>query len=545
MNEQDLFDIMDGLPARQIAEAAEWKYRHGKAQANEIDEILTGSPMPEKITYRNTPPEAAEPAAEPIVLGRPAGSSGKQSRIVRSATAGLAAVAAVFALAFGGIALKLYRDNNEIAASQPGTAVSDGDFIVTELTANDIVNSTDIQTQAVVFHTTDPGTTVTFDIPETPAEYKEDNTVSAGETNFLGGKGLLRPVTAEGDPCILQDDEYIYICGNTKVRKTALDPLKAPDPELVCQKAGCEHNEDDCLLYKYGYGHLMSSGTDIYYADCETESVLQGYAGGLKRIYSDGTTEDIHPQNKISPADESSGKIVGRIHYTHILRLGDTGIYYLKGYGWRYSDDESGLDRVLLPMLLNSRTGETITLNISEIGHNAYIDDYAVMYDEASGHLFLSITNGFTDTCTAVNEIDIYTGEILQEYNSWDEQAEIISWFVRDHQLHYLGETPEDRYKVNWYVRDMDTQETRMLQADCGFSSFAYCDGRVYATYHASVGNDAVYSCAPDGTDAVMLTESNTLFRSLMPIASPDCIGVNSNTGSVYVLLDGKTYRLL
>lgn len=542
MNEQDLFDIMDGLPERQIAEAAEWKYRRGKAQANEIDAILTSSPMPEKITYRNTPPEAPDTEAETVVLSRPANGSGKQSRIVRSGTAGLAAVAAIFALAFGGIALKLYRDNNEIAASQPGAAVSDGDFIVTELTGDDIVNSTVIQTQAVVFHTTDPGTTVTFDIPDTPVEHREDNTVSAGETNFLGGKGLLRPVTSEGNTCILQDDEYIYIQGNRKVRKTALDPLKSPSPDLICQKAGCLHNTGDCLLNKYG--NLMSGGTDIYYADWETESVQQGFCGGLKRIYSDGTTEEIHPQNKISPADEVSGKIVGIIYYTHILRLGDTGIYYLKGDGLLYNDDESYTARDIPPVLMNSSTGETIALNISEYAYIDHYDDYAAMFDEASGHLFLSITDP-SDTCNRIDEIDVYTGAILQEYNSRDEKAEILSWFVKDHQLHYLGETPEDRYKVNWYVHDMDTQETKVLLEDCGFSSFAYCDGRVYATYHASVGNDAIYSYAPDGTDAVKLTESNTLFRSLMPVASPDCIGINSNTGSIYVLLpDGQTYRL-
>ena len=412
MNEQDLFDIMDGLPARQIAEAAEWKYRHGKEQANEIDAILTSSPMPEKITYRNTPPETPDTEAETVVLSRPANGSGKQSRIVRSGTAGLAAVAAIFALAFGGIALKLYRDNNEIAASQPGAAVSDGGIIVTELTANDIVNSTDIQTQAVVFHTTEPGTTVTFEVPETPAEHQEDNTVSAGETNFLGGTGLLRPVTSEGDPCILQDDEYIYIQSNRKVRKTALDPLNAPSPDLICQKAGCLHNTGDCLLNKYG--NLMSGGTDIYYADWETESVQQGYAGGLKRIYSDGTTEELHPQNKIGPADEVSGKIVGSIYYTHILRLGDTGIYYLKGDGLLNNDDESGTFtfRDLPPLLMNSSTGETIALNISEYAYIDHYDDYAVMFDEASGHLFLSITDP-SGTCNRIDEIDIYTGKIL------------------------------------------------------------------------------------------------------------------------------------
>lgn len=542
MNEQDLFDIMDGLTERQIAEAAEWKYRQGKAQSNEIDSILTGGTMPEKITYRQTAPETETAAAEPVKVSSPAGNE-RPSRVIRSATAGLAAVAAVFALIFGGIALKLHRDNSDILASMPGAAVSEGEIAVTEINAESgstyTVTGTDWD---VINSVPEYGTTVTFAPEETPAEYIEDNTVSAGETNFLGGNGLLRPVTAEGQPCILQDDEYIYLYGSEKIRKSGLDALKAPDPELICQKAGCAHTSDDCLLYKYGFSQLMSSGTDIYLIDHSTESVQQGFAGGLKRIYSDGTTEDIHPQKQISAADESSGKMLGNIYYTHILRLGDTGIYYLKGYG---SPDETGGIREFMPVLLNSRTGETITLQNRETGH-AYIDDYAVMYDEASGHLFLSITNGFTGTCTAINEIDIYTGEILQEYNSWGEQAEIISWFVRDHQLHYLGETPENQYKVNWYVRDMDTQETKMLQADCGFSSFAYCDGRVYATYHASVGNDAVYSCAPDGTDAVKLTESNTLFRSLMPVASPDCIGINSNTGSIYVLLpDGQTYRLM
>ena len=84
MNEQDLFDIMDGLPERQIAEAAEWKYRHGKEQANEIDEILTGSPMPEKITYRNTPPEAPDTVPHrPLCDGRACGGRGRVCADIR------------------------------------------------------------------------------------------------------------------------------------------------------------------------------------------------------------------------------------------------------------------------------------------------------------------------------------------------------------------------------------------------------------------------------------------------------------------------------
>ena len=103
---------------------------------------------------------------------------------------------------------------------------------------------------------------------------------------------------------------------------------------------------------------------------------------------------------------------------------------------------------------------------------------------------------------------------------------------------------PEDRYKVNWYVHDMDTQETKVIMKDCGLSSFAYCDGKVYATHHASVGNDAIYSYAPDGSDQTALAEYNTVFRSLAPVSDPDCIVLESSIGSQYILMNGRTYRL-
>ena len=83
-----------------------------------------------------------------------------------------------------------------------------------------------------------------------------------------------------------------------------------------------------------------------------------------------------------------------------------------------------------------------------------------------------------------------------------------------------------------------------MILEDCGLNSFAYFDGRVYATHHESVGNDAVYSYALDGTDMTVLAESDNSFNSLMPIADPDCIVLESNTGSQYILMNGEIFRL-
>ncbi|MBP0970415.1 MAG: hypothetical protein J5753_00110, partial [Oscillospiraceae bacterium] len=517
MNEQDFFEIMDGLPARQIAEAAEWKYRRGKDNGNEIDTILSSDTMPEKIILRNTQPEADKTADEPVMMHAQPRAE-KQSRVIRSATAGLAAVAAVFALIFGGIALKLHRDNTEIEASMPGTVlteVSDAQTTGTDLAALTVAPTGDL--------TTAETTTVTFAPSEKPVPQKPDASVAAGELNFLGGHGLLRPVIAEGEPSILQDDDYLYLYGSERIRKSGLDARSQPAISLICGQLNCEHNSEDCLLYKYGTRNLMCSGGEIYYLDRSTESLMPGYAGGLNRILSDGTTEPLHPQKNFSADDESSGKIIGSTYYTHVTRLGDTGIYYLKNYGLAYSADTPD-DAVTYgaPMLLNSRTGETLTLQLGAerygIIDDDYSDDYAVMFDEASGHLFMSLYD-LAGNNDGIAEIDIYTGEILDEYQTWETETELVSWFVKDHQLHFLGQSQKDRYQTNWYVRDMDTKECKVILEDCGLNSFAYCDGRVYATHHESVGNDAVYSYALDGTDMTVLAESDNSFNSLMPVA--------------------------
>ena len=531
MNEQDLFDIMDGLTERQIAEASEWKYRRGKVQDNEIDSILTVGTMPEKITYNQTAPETEAAAAEPVRVSTPAGNE-RPSRVIRSATAGLAAVAAIFALVFGGIAFKLYRDNKELTASQPGAAVSEGEIAVTEINAESGSTYTVTETDWDVINSMpEYGTTVTFAPEETPAEYIEDNTVSAGETNFLGGKGPVKPVV-EGNQymSVFQDDDYYYFSSGYRALKSTLNGNEIPEEELLCQKAGCAHQSDDCVSYRYGSGHLLCSTEDVFYIDWTTESLQEGVAGGLKRIFSDGTTEDMHPQKQIVDYDKEIDDATGSMYYTNVLRLGDSGIYFVAGFYFRY-DEPVGNATLFPPILLNTRTGERITLRSDIILGSALGTSYHAEYDEASGHLFMS----HSGTDMRVREIDIYTGALVQEYDSTELESGMLSWFVRDHVLHFLGEAPNNGFHVNWYAHDMSTGETKIVRGDCRLNSFAYRNGRVYAAYHASVGNDALLSYAPDGTDETLLAEISNSLDSILSFADPDQITVMSYTGAYFL----------
>ena len=70
----------------------------------------------------------------------------------------------------------------------------------------------------------------------------------------------------------------------------------------------------------------------------------------------------------------------------------------------------------------------------------------------------------------------------------------------------------------------MDTGETRILLADCHLTAFAYCDGRVYAARHTSVGDDALLSFAPDGTDEKLLGEIHDSIFGILPVYDPDNI---------------------
>ena len=527
MNEQDLFEIMDGLPAHQIAEAAEWKYRHSTESDNEIDSILIHGTMPEKITYRQTEPEDRGISAEQAVTAAAVSRPQQQSRVIRSATAGLAAVAAAFALIFGGIALKLHRDNAEIEASMPGTVVTEGSTEVTQVTGTDLAALTKPPTGYEMFTTSVPAAEAFAPSTET-VPHHADTSLSAGEENFLGGHGLLRVISPNEFLSVMQDDDYIYLGGSRRILKENLSP-KSCDSELVCQKPGCEHNSEDCPLY-YSRNHdLICSGQDIYIKDWDTMSPKQGFTGGLKRILSDGSTEDVFPLKEAENAE-----VIGDAAYLNVLRLGDTGIYFLEMYYRPFEHDGTYITTdpntsYIETVLLDSRTGNTLPFDYLNEDRNR--DLLKLQFDEASGHLFVSY--GVMQRASEVLEIDIYTGNQLGRYAV--PQTRLYDWVFAEGRLHYLADDEAKDGTITWYCTDPEKDTTEIVMKDCKLKTLFFRAGRMYAIRHARVGMDALVSYTADGTDEQVLTETEDFLDAFAAVNDPERIVVSTNSNTVYM----------
>ena len=143
-----------------------------------------------------------------------------------------------------------------------------------------------------------------------------------------------------------------------------------------------------------------------------------------------------------------------------------------------------------------------------------------------------------------ISEYDIYTGECLRAFDASLLETAVLTWFVRDHQLHFLGRAANKGYQVNWYSCNMDTQEISVILEDCKLETFSYCDGRVYAVRHASIGNDTVLCYAPDGTDETVLAEVANVVRDMSLVSDPGCIWLYTNSGTEYLLMNGRICRL-
>ena len=333
--------------------------------------------------------------------------------------------------------------------------------------------------------------------------------------NFFSGHGVIRPVTA-GELNIFQDDEYYYHSGSRIPKSAITGNEKLADLFEGYSQERCDIND------------LIGNGQDLYYVDLTTESLWEGHAGGLKRILPDGTIENLHPQNKITADNQDS--IACRVYYKDVLRLGDSGIYFVNGC-YMSSIDAEACDVYPEPILLDSRTGETTALDLSTYFDPIFFNEYHAEYDEASGHLFMSVI----PSESSILEIDIHTGAIVYEYPAWEHGGSRGDWFVRDHVLHFLGTDPDNYHQVNWYTHDMNTSETKVLLADCKLVTFAYCDGKVYAGRHATVGNDSLLSFAPDGTNETLLGEIHNPINDILPIFDPDSIVLTADHGSCFM----------
>ena len=214
-----------------------------------------------------------------------------------------------------------------------------------------------------------------IDTEPTDTSAVPDFTLSEDGENVFGGHGPIRPVTVEaGEQYVFQDDEYYYY-GGCRLLKSA---VSGDDVSYLCE----DYSKERCDFYD-----LIGFGQDMYYVDLNTESAWKGHAGGLKRILSGGTVEDLHPQSKIAADDLNS--IACRVTYRDVQRLGDSGIYYVNG-SYKSSADEPYNDVYPNPLLLNSRTGEMRTLHLSEYFGDYYFNQYYAEYDEASENLFIS-----------------------------------------------------------------------------------------------------------------------------------------------------------
>ena len=537
MKEQDFFDIMDGLPARQIAEAAEWKYRHGGQQENEIDALLKNSTVSEPVKIRQTAPEVRGTAADPVTAGIPTAKE-PQSRMLRSVTLGMAAVAAAFTLIVGGIAFKLHRDNTDVTAPQTGTTIATGTASVTTDFDSDVVPVTDAPQDSSSAVTTS-ATTVTFSPAAAPVTLAADDTVSAGELNFLGGHGPLRPITPnDSNVELFQDDDYIYLDGSERIPKEKLSPT-GTSGELICQTPGCAHNTEDCPYFRYGNGQLICGNHELYYCDFGMSSPKLGFSGGLERIFSDGSTENVFSMTpQASKALEIGIEEIGIAHYLNIIRLGDTGIYLLDMYYSPFERDgeytttstNSGIYELVL---LDSRTGKTIPMNY--LCEERFMTQLVIQYDETEQRLFVS--NAQNSFLKSVLEIDIYTGNLIAEYAL--SPFSIDDWFYAEGKLHYLCSSGkgQPRGTTAWSTVDLETFEKETVMENCKLRSFCYYDGRVYAVRHESVGMDAVVSYAPDGTDEQVIAETKGSLDAISQVFDPERITVYSATNTLDMYL--------
>ena len=556
MNEQDIFDIMSGLPEKHIAEAAEWKYRHktdANGTGNEIDTLFTHAA--EQKASRPKPPEKtiSRVSAPPEMQGSSAAAE-VQPNIMRHSVIGLTAIAAALVLAVGGIVLKLHSDRSAI--TDPGTAAST-EYTVT---SDPAVSDSDSLTHNT---TTDTGeqdgtdmttTTVTFAADSEPVVHREDDTVAPGELNFLGGHGKLYPIVpgnSYGIACIADEDNW-YINGNRRISKTTRDANGNPVEELLCQVAGCSHtNEEDCLVAQYG-NRLIVGQDEVYYWDTNAPSFIKGGMGTFKRILSDGSMETVIP----APVKFSGSQngIVSQVYFTSVTALGDTGIYYVEA---NMSDSEHFRN---MRILADSRTGDIMEL--SDGFHSAS----PAQYDEKTGHLFLFETyenqrkiNGrvnaageiITDSETRYNpgicEIDIYTGEEIARHEVRSES----SWCVHNGELHMISAPQEAAINstVDWYSIDLATGEKKLILKDCHFNSIMSCGGHVYAAKHAAVGNDAIVRTEQQDwetcTKISIVMETSGIIHSLMPAVNDELLVMLTDTGiPVAVLPDGSSVQI-
>lgn len=107
-----------------------------------------------------------------------------------------------------------------------------------------------------------------------PAETTTETTAANVQRNFLGGTGTVVPVGTLAD-CYFMDDEFFYFTnqGLCVKRSDLAGTMEAVNCDSLCHIPGCEHDNDNCILYRYmGFGpydtfnRIMTDGTEIFHS---------------------------------------------------------------------------------------------------------------------------------------------------------------------------------------------------------------------------------------------------------------------------------------
>ena len=543
MNEQDFFDLMSGMSERQIGEAAEWKYKHPAEQdsSSEINAILSQNPPlnPLADTKKTEPQSAAETEAVPQT---PPVQSKPQSRFIRHSAVGVAVVAAAFALAIGGLAWKLRSDNPEVSDMTPGISITSTSEAVTSAPAGESLPAAESSTTVPAIGETlpvavDPDAhSIDQTVTEPDMLTQADDSVQAGEQNFLGGTGPLRTIVNEDFYTILEDDMFWYFNGTMRISKAQRDEHGVAVSELLCQNAGCAHNDPEtCLVARCSNANLFGTGDKIFQLKQTVEHNADQFT--FSRLFSDGSEHDMcafmidrdendagsYTYYRSAAVMPELSAVFAELEQCRTLENGSTQSQPIQAL-MRLSGSDVSYLQLELNLPRERMIGVPVMQSDPESGLIWFLTDSSIMHEKNYSYYYHA----------KIVTVDPKTGEVVTRL----ENADILDWFVADGKLYYLE--PDDNKLTSRFCRFDPDNGSEF--ASSNLVSFSCCAGTVYAVRQVSVGKDSVIRF-PLGTDLSAeetVTETNNLLASVAEVTDPNRILYFSDSGVAYLHIDGQ-----
>jgi hypothetical protein len=518
MNEKQFFDLTEGFRSEHIAEAAAWKYRPHKDEneQNEIAEIFSRE-MQKK--YEDAAPEAPfKPISAPASKKMPLQNPKPQPRIAKGFAVGLTAVAAVICAAVGIVAYHAQKPEDVTVSDNMQTPAASITNAISEQTG----------TAPADFAIFTDDTVTSTEQSEQSAENAEETQTAPEEftgENYLGGQGYLHPI----DKYTFEDDAYWYLYSmKTRIPKTAPDGDGIYHNELICQKAGCSHEYNNCPIAQY-YNRLISDGEKIYYTRGNTIYTITDQSAG-----ANGTMPEFFKLTNDSAGNAIYDLYPGcEMHFYQLTKLGDTGKWFVYVYF------DYGSERVQYPVIFTPNTdqpfydGTPLFLDVEKMG-------WEPMYDASTGMLWF----GRWDDQTFVG-FDINTGE-KNEVTVLEDHYVTSEFYAADGKLYGMANLAQSATSFNsqtdFISIDAATGEMTVLEEATNIKNIYFIDGKLYALRSRRVQADTIVRCAPDGSNEEVLYEHNGKITNIS-VLRDGFIYVSQDSGN-YLMVDGVFLRV-